>query len=61
MANKKHKQTVFSVEVRGETEELYEIEAEDADAAEKIGKEWFREAHGDSFESISAVAESDED
>lgn len=59
MARKKKTQ-FWAVEVKGETTELYTgIEAEDQDAAEKIGLDLFKEHYGERFDHIGADAEED--
>lgn len=61
MGKRKQKPRTFHVQVTGTTEEYWDIEADTAEEAEKIGKEWFTDAFGDRFENISSEAEDVED
>lgn len=56
---KRNRKLSYSVEVVGQTrvEELYDIEAESSDEAEKIGRDKFRDEHGNDFDSIKAFAD----
>ena len=57
----KPKLKTFHVEVTGETQDVWDIEAESAEDAEKIGREYFADAYGDRFENVSTVADDGED